>query len=93
MGVYWAAGIACVGLFESGRFTQVLLLSVLLLCMLYNFSCFCCRLLTFFKINFFQKILPGTEYQTVRVQIRMDILLLLIGVQTVNVISGRQKSP
>ena len=25
------------------------------LCMLGNFSCFYCRLLTFFKINFFQK--------------------------------------
>ena len=25
------------------------------LCMLGNFSCFCCRLLIFFKINFFEK--------------------------------------
>ena len=27
----------------------------LTLCMLIIFSCFCCRLLTFFKINFFKK--------------------------------------
>ena len=29
--------------------------------MLVNFSCFCCRLLTFFKIIFFQKILSETQ--------------------------------
>ena len=30
------------------------------LCILGNFSCFCCRLLTFFKIYFFSKILSVT---------------------------------
>ena len=28
--------------------------------MLGNFSCFCCGLLTFFKLNFFNKIFSGT---------------------------------
>ena len=28
---------------------------ILTLCILGNFSCFCCRLLTFFKINFFKR--------------------------------------
>ena len=38
----------------------------LTLCILGNFSCFCCLLLAFFKINFFQKIIAGTlsECQT-----------------------------
>ena len=37
------------------------------LCILGNFSCFRCRLLIFFKINFFRKILSGTltECQTI----------------------------
>ena len=41
-------------------------------CMLGNFSCFCCHLLTFFKINLFLKILSGTlsECQTVWIQVR-----------------------
>ena len=38
---------------------------VLTLCMLGNFSCFCCRLLTFFKINFFQKFFQE-HYQSVK---------------------------
>ena len=45
-----------------------------------------CGLLTFFKINFFQKLLSRTqsEYQTVLgVQIRTDALLVLTRVQTV----------
>ena len=33
---------------------------ILTICMLGNFSCFCCRLLTFFKINFFKKIISKT---------------------------------
>ena len=50
-----------------------------------NFSCFCCPLLTFFKSFFFQKILSGTlsECQTVWIQIRSDILSVLIWIQTV----------
>ena len=35
------------------------------LCMLGNFSCFCCRLLTFFKMNFFEKIFQE-HYQSVK---------------------------
>ena len=35
-------------------------LNELTLCMLGNFSCFFCCLLTIFKINFFQNILSGT---------------------------------
>ena len=36
-------------------------------CMLGNFSCVCCHLLTFFQIDFFSKIIPGTlsDCQTV----------------------------
>ena len=58
--------------------------SLLTHCMLGNFSCFCCRLLVFSKLSF-QKILSGTlsECQTVWIQIRNDILLVLIWVQTV----------
>ena len=45
-------------------------------CMLGNFSCFCCHLLTFFKIYFFKKNLSGTlsECQTVWIQIRTNDL-------------------
>ena len=35
------------------------------LCMLGNFSCFCCRLLTFYKINFFKKFFQE-HYQNVK---------------------------
>ena len=55
-------------------------------CMLCNFSCFCCFLLNFFNINFFkQKKYSGTlsEFQTVRIQIKTDVLSVLIWVQTV----------
>ena len=57
----------------------------LTLCMLGNLSCCCCCLLTFFKINFFQKKISGTlsECQMVCIQIRTDILSVLIWVQTV----------
>ena len=46
---------------------------------------FRCRLLTVFKINFFQKILLGTrsECQTVWIQIRTDILSVLIWILTI----------
>ena len=35
------------------------------LCMLGNFPCFCCRLLTFYKINFFKKFFQE-HYQNVK---------------------------
>ena len=56
----------------------------LTLCMLGNFSCFCC-LLTFFNINFLKKILSGTlsECQTVWIKIRTNRTLVLIWVKTV----------
>ena len=38
---------------------------LLTLCMLGNFSCFCCRLLTFFKFNFFKKFFQG-HYHSVK---------------------------
>ena len=41
----------------------------LTLCMMGNCSCFCCHLLTFFRIIFFQKILPKN---TVRVSNSLD---------------------
>ena len=37
----------------------------LIFCMLGNYSCFCCRLLTFFKMNFFKKIFQE-HYQSVK---------------------------
>ena len=51
-----------------------------------DFACFCCHLLTFSKITFFQNILSGTlsQCQTVWIQIMTDILSVLIWVQTVN---------
>ena len=54
-------------------------------CILGILSCFCCRLLMFFKIIFFQKLLSGTlsDCQTVWIQFRNDILSGLIWVQTV----------
>ena len=65
----------------------VLGLHFLTLCMLSNFSCFKCCLLIIFKIDFFKKIHSGTliesESQTVWIQIRTDVLSVLIWVQTV----------
>ena len=63
-------------------FANVLYLSI---CMLGNCSCFYFRLLTFFKIKFLKINLPGppSECQTVWVQIKTDILLVFIWVQTV----------
>ena len=54
------------------------------LCILGNVSCFCCRLLAFFKISFFKKK-SGTlsECQTIWTQIRTDIMSVLIWVQTI----------
>ena len=63
-------------------FANVLYLSI---CMLGNCSCFYFRLLTFFKIKFL-KINhqgPPSECQTVWIQIKTDILLVFIWVQTV----------
>ena len=37
----------------------------LTLCILGNVSCFCCRLLTYFKINFFKKFFQA-HYQSVK---------------------------
>ena len=55
------------------------------LCILGNFSCFCCRLLTFFQNYLFQKKFSGTplECQTVWIQIRTDVVSVLIWIQTV----------
>ena len=63
-------------------FANVLYLSI---CMLGNCSCFYFRLLTFFKNKFLKINHPGppSEYQTVWIQIKTDILLVFIWVQTV----------
>ena len=57
----------------------------LYVCMLGNCSCFYFRLLTFFKIKFLKINHPGppSECQTVWIQIKTDILLVFIWVQTV----------
>ena len=48
---------------------------ILSLCMMGNFSYFCCRLLTFFKINFFKKFFQKYyQCQTVWIQIRTNLL-------------------
>ena len=67
------------------QMSAAVMIGALTLCMLGNFSCFCCRLLTFFKMNFFEKILSGTlsECQTFTIQIRTDRKSVLIWVQTV----------
>ena len=76
-------------LFESGRFTQVLLntglnhdkdfASWVMLMLLLSSTDF------FSKLTFSKKSLSGTlsECQTVRIQIRIDILSVLISIQTV----------
>ena len=54
------------------------------LCKLGNFSCFCCRLLfskSTFSKNIFQE--HYSECQTVWIQIRTEVLLVMIWVQTV----------
>ena len=58
----------------------------LYICMLGNCSCFYFRLLTVFKIKFFLKLNhpgPPSECQTVWIQIKIDIMLVFIRVQTV----------
>ena len=57
----------------------------LTICMLGNCSCFYFRLLTFFKIKLLNINHPGppSECQTVWIQIKTDILLVFIWVQTV----------
>ena len=63
-------------------FANVLYLSI---CMLGNCSCFYFCLLTFFKIKFLKinHPRPPSECQTVWIQIKTDILLVFIWVQTV----------
>ena len=54
------------------------------LCMLGNFSSFWCRLLTFFKINFFKKNFRNTiRCQTIWSRSKTNVLWVLIWVQTV----------
>ena len=57
----------------------------LYICMLGNCSCFYFRLLTFFKTKFIELNHQGppSECQTVWIQIKTDILLVFIWVQTV----------
>ena len=63
-------------------FVNVLYLCI---CMLGNCLCFFFRLLTFFKIKFLKINHPGppSECQTVWIQIKTNILLVFIWVQTV----------
>ena len=64
------------------NFANVLCLSI---CMLGNCSYFYFRLLTFFKIKFLKINHPGppSECQTVWIQIKTNIMLVFIWVQTV----------
>ena len=54
----------------------------LTLCRLGNFSTFCCRLLTFFRINLLKKFFQD-DYQSVKWFDKADILFGLFWVQTV----------
>ena len=58
--------------------------SSLTLCKLGNFSWFCCHLLTFFSKLTFSKNSFISECQAVWIQIRTDVLSVLIRVQTVS---------
>ena len=53
---------------------------------IFNFSCVCCHLLAFFTTNFFKKFFSETisECKTVLIQIRTEVLLVLIWVQTIS---------
>ena len=68
--------------FITYSFANVLYLSI---CMLGNCSCFYFRLLTFFKKKFLKinHSVPPSECQTVWIQIKPDILVVLVWVQTV----------
>ena len=67
---------------KGQTFANVLYLSI---CMLENCSCFYFRLLTFFKIKFLHINHWGSslECQTVWIQMKTDVLLVFIWVQTV----------
>ena len=68
--------------------------SIFNLCMLGNFSCFSCRLLTFFQNLLFQKILSGilSECQTVWIQIRTDSVGPDLGSDCLQRLSADNKS-
>ena len=53
--------------------------STLTLCMLGNFSCFCCHLLTFFRVNFLKKNLTVTLSECQTVWINSDTLCKQFG--------------
>ena len=56
----------------------------LMLCILGNYSCFCCRLLTFFKIKFSKNSSRNTiRVSNCLIQIRTNIVSVLIWVQIV----------
>ena len=64
------------------------------LCMLGNFSCFCCRLLTFYKINFFKKLFQE-HYQNVKqfcIPDWIDILSVLLGSYCLQMLSADNKN-
>ena len=83
----------------SSRSQNMKMLSELFAYILGSFSCSLCCQLIFFKINFFEKFFQECVTikwcQMVRIQIRINILSVLICVQTTckGVISRRQKSP
>ena len=59
-------------------FCKYIFVIFITLCILGNVSCCCCPMLTFLKINY-----SGTlsECESVWIQIRTDVLLVLIGIQ------------
>ena len=60
----------------------------LTVCMLVNFSCLCCCLLTFFKINFFKNTISS---QTIWNQIRTDFIQIVCkGYQQITKSIGNQ---
>ena len=65
------------------------------LCMLGNFSCFCCRLLTFFKINFFKKFFQKhISVKWLGYRTELNFCQSLSGSKLIaKIISRRPKSP
>ena len=62
--------------------------------MMGKFSCFCCRLLTFSKINFFKKFFQNTnsECQMVSIQIRTNVVCPELDPNCLHCLSADDKS-
>ena len=62
----WSIKAQRISAANFGALQKLLCWMSLALCMLGNISCFCCHLLTYFKINFFSKYFFQEHYQSVK---------------------------